>query len=67
MAAKGIKFHFEESPEAVERKSDGSLFLKTNKGSETADCVMFATGRAPNTKVRIRTYPKATHLGCLDT
>eukprot|EP00246_Nothoceros_aenigmaticus_P000782 TRINITY_DN11011_c0_g1_i1.p1 TRINITY_DN11011_c0_g1~~TRINITY_DN11011_c0_g1_i1.p1 ORF type:complete len:588 (-),score=109.36 TRINITY_DN11011_c0_g1_i1:701-2395(-) len=50
MALKGIKFHFGVSPEAVEKVSDGSLKLVTNEGTETADCVMFATGRAPNTK-----------------
>ncbi|KAJ7569102.1 hypothetical protein O6H91_01G060400 [Diphasiastrum complanatum] len=50
LALKGIKFHFEESPEAVEKVADGQLLLRTNRGSEVGDCVMFATGRAPNTK-----------------
>ncbi|XP_002962386.2 glutathione reductase, chloroplastic/mitochondrial [Selaginella moellendorffii] len=50
MAAKGVKFHFEESPEAVEKCPDGSLLLRTNKSTEKTKCVMFATGRAPNTK-----------------
>ncbi|BBM99353.1 glutathione reductase (NADPH) [Marchantia polymorpha subsp. ruderalis] len=50
MSLKGIKFHFGESPTAVEKGSDGKFTLVTTKGSEVADSIMFATGRKPNTK-----------------
>lgn len=51
MALKGINFHFEESPSAVEKGSDSSLSLKTNRGTEHSfSHIMFATGRRPNTK-----------------
>ncbi|CAN0898285.1 Glutathione reductase, chloroplastic (Fragment) [Linum grandiflorum] len=51
MSLRGIEFHTEESPQAVIKCSDGSLSLKTNKGtSEGFSHVMFATGRRPNTK-----------------
>ncbi|CAM6122559.1 unnamed protein product [Calypogeia fissa] len=49
MASKGITFHFGESPTAVEKGEDGKLTLVTTKGEESADAVMFATGRKPNT------------------
>lgn len=52
MSLRGIEFHTEESPQAIIKSADGSLSLKTNKGTvEGFSHVMFATGRWPNTKV----------------
>lgn len=52
MSLRGIEFHTEESPEAIIKAGDGSLSLKTSKGTvEGFSHVMFATGRKPNTKV----------------
>lgn len=52
MSLRGIEFHTEESPEAILKSADGSLSLKTNKGTvEGFSHIMFATGRRPNTKV----------------
>ncbi|KAL3702127.1 hypothetical protein R1sor_020149 [Riccia sorocarpa] len=50
MALKGVKFHFGESPTAVEKISDGKYKLVTTKRSEEADSIMFATGRKANTR-----------------
>ncbi|GAV72143.1 Pyr_redox_dim domain-containing protein/Pyr_redox_2 domain-containing protein [Cephalotus follicularis] len=51
MFLRGIEFHTEESPQAILKSRDGSLSLKTNKGTvEGFSHVMFATGRRPNTK-----------------
>ncbi|GAB4841676.1 hypothetical protein Ancab_022398 [Ancistrocladus abbreviatus] len=51
MSLRGIEFHMEESPLAFMISRDGSLLLKTNKGTaEGFSHVMFATGRRPNTK-----------------
>ncbi|PON38000.1 Trypanothione reductase [Parasponia andersonii] len=51
MSVRGIEFHTEESPQAITKSADGTLSLKTNKGtSEGFSHVMFATGRRPNTK-----------------
>ncbi|XP_043698494.1 glutathione reductase, chloroplastic-like isoform X2 [Telopea speciosissima] len=51
MSLRGIEFHTGESPQAVIRAPDGSLSLKTNKGTvDGFSHVMFATGRRPNTK-----------------
>nr|BAD27394.1 glutathione reductase [Zinnia elegans] len=51
MSLKGIEFHTEETPQAVIKSADGSLSLKTNKGTiDGFSHVMFATGRKPNTK-----------------
>ncbi|XP_043692676.1 glutathione reductase, chloroplastic-like isoform X2 [Telopea speciosissima] len=51
MSLKGIELHTEESPQAVIKAPDGSLSLKTNKGTvDGFSHVMFATGRKPNTK-----------------
>jgi hypothetical protein len=58
MSTQGVVFHFGESPTAIEKNSDRSLTLVTTNGSERADTVMFATGRAPNTKV---TCPPTPH------
>ncbi|KAI8012448.1 hypothetical protein LOK49_LG06G00339 [Camellia lanceoleosa] len=51
MSLRGIEFHTEESPQAILKSADGSLSLKTNKGTvEGFSHIMFATGRKPNTK-----------------
>lgn len=51
MSLRGIEFHTEESPQAILKSADGSLSLKTNKGTvEGFSHIMFATGRRPNTK-----------------
>ncbi|XP_047316589.1 glutathione reductase, chloroplastic-like [Impatiens glandulifera] len=51
MSIGGIEFHTEETPQAIQKLADGSLSLKTNKGTiEGFSHVMFATGRKPNTK-----------------
>ncbi|XP_010264382.1 PREDICTED: glutathione reductase, chloroplastic-like [Nelumbo nucifera] len=51
MSVRGIEFHTEESPQAILKSVDGSLSLKTNKGTvDGFSHVMFATGRRPNTK-----------------
>ncbi|XVF21667.1 hypothetical protein REPUB_Repub12eG0109900 [Reevesia pubescens] len=51
MSLRGIEFHTEESPQAIVKSADGSLSLKTNKGTvEGFSQIMFATGRRPNTK-----------------
>nr|AFS30566.1 glutathione reductase [Dimocarpus longan] len=51
MSLRGIEFHTEESPQAILKSGDGSLSLKTNKGTvDGFSHIMFATGRRPNTK-----------------
>ncbi|OMP09831.1 hypothetical protein COLO4_05102 [Corchorus olitorius] len=51
MALRGIEFHTEETPQAIVKAADGSLSLKTNRGTvDGFSHVMFATGRRPNTK-----------------
>lgn len=51
MALRGIEFHTEESPVAITKAADGSLSLKTSKGTvDGFSHIMFATGRKPNTK-----------------
>ncbi|KAF5937446.1 hypothetical protein HYC85_024952 [Camellia sinensis] len=51
MSLRGIEFHTEESPQAIIKSADGSLSLKTNRGTvEGFSHIMFATGRKPNTK-----------------
>lgn len=51
MLLRGIEFHTEQSPQAIIKSSDGSLSLKTNKGTiDGFSHIMFATGRKPNTK-----------------
>lgn len=52
MSVRGIEFHTEESPQAIIKYADGSLSLKTNRGTvDGFSHIMFATGRRPNTKV----------------
>jgi glutathione reductase (NADPH) len=54
MSLRGIGIHTEEFPQAISKSADGSLSLKTNKGTiEGFSHIMFATGRRPNTKVQI--------------
>lgn len=54
MSVRGIEFHTEEIPQAIVKSADGSLSLKTNRGTaEGFSHVMFATGRRPNTKVGV--------------
>ncbi|XP_009758346.2 glutathione reductase, chloroplastic [Nicotiana tabacum] len=51
MSLRGIEFHTEESPQAIVKSADGSLSLKTSRGTvEGFSHIMFATGRRPNTK-----------------
>ncbi|EXB26575.1 Glutathione reductase [Morus notabilis] len=51
MSVRGIEFHTEESPQAIIKVADGSLSLKTNRGTvDGFSHIMFATGRRPNTK-----------------
>ncbi|KAL6564426.1 hypothetical protein OROMI_015876 [Orobanche minor] len=51
MSLRGIEFHTEEMPQSIIKSSDGSLSLKTNKGTvDGFSHIMFATGRKPNTK-----------------
>lgn len=57
----------------MEKKSDDTYNLVTDKGSESADLVMFATGRAPNTKVSMKAshhvalqiYTRMRNCGCI--
>lgn len=52
MAVRGIEFHTEELPQAIVKHANGSLSIKTNRGTfEGFSHVMFATGRRPNTMV----------------
>lgn len=70
MALRGIEFHTEESPVAITKAADGTLSLKTNKGTEEGfSHIMFATGRTPNTKVLVVTMYFCYFLviGCLKT
>ncbi|RLN39745.1 glutathione reductase, chloroplastic [Panicum miliaceum] len=51
MSLRGVKFHIEQTPQAVTKSDDGLLSLKTNKETISGfSHVMFATGRKPNTK-----------------
>lgn len=54
MSLRGVKFHIEQTPQAVTKSYDNLLTLKTNKETIGGfSHVMFATGRKPNTKVHI--------------
>ena len=47
---KGIEFRFDASFEGIEKGDDGCLTVSmSNHEPVTVDCVMFATGRRPNT------------------
>ncbi|TKV93839.2 hypothetical protein SEVIR_9G265500v4 [Setaria viridis] len=51
MSLRGVKFHIEQTPQAVIKSDDGLLTLKTNKETISGfSHVMFATGRKANTK-----------------
>ena len=48
---KGLEFRFDAAFERIERGHDGCLTVHmTNHEPATVDCVMFATGRVPNTQ-----------------
>ena len=48
---KGINFRFNASFRGIEKQDDGSLKVSmTNHDDLVVDCVMFATGRVPNTE-----------------
>jgi glutathione reductase (NADPH) len=49
MAAKGVKLHFGGEPAAIEKAADGLHVTYSDGSKQTADLVMFATGRKPNT------------------
>ena len=47
---KGIEFRFNANFRGIERRADGSLLVSmTNHDDMEVDCVLFATGRLPNT------------------
>ncbi|MEM1411063.1 MAG: glutathione-disulfide reductase [Pseudomonadota bacterium] len=50
MAAKGATFHFERQIERVEKTGDGLVAYLDDGSTITADCILYATGREPNTK-----------------
>ncbi|CAN6288213.1 unnamed protein product [Urochloa humidicola] len=51
MSLRGVKFHIEQTPQAVTKSDNGLLSLKTRKETISGfSHVMFATGRKPNTK-----------------
>lgn len=69
MSLRGIEFHTEELPQAILKSADGSLSLKTNKGTvDGFSHVMFATGRRPNTKVQYHDIDKSGYVleACLN-
>lgn len=48
---KGIQFRFNTQFKSIEKQDDGSLVVEFLSGEPmTVDCVMFATGRVPNTE-----------------
>lgn len=50
MAAKGVDFHFETLVTRVEKTPDGLVAHLDSGGTVTVDCIMYATGRVPNTR-----------------
>jgi glutathione reductase (NADPH) len=47
---KGIEFRFNASFQSIEKQADGTLLVSmTNHDDMEVDCVLFATGRVPNT------------------
>lgn len=48
MAKKGVNIHFECNVESVEKTRDGLEVCLENGAALRADCVMYATGRVPN-------------------
>lgn len=68
MSLRGIKFHIEQTPQAVIKSDDNLFSLKTNKGTISGfSHVMFATGRRPNSKVNITSFVSLSlsDLSCL--
>jgi glutathione reductase (NADPH) len=49
MAAKGMNLHFGAEPAVIEKQADGLHVTYSDKSKQTADLVLFATGRKPNT------------------
>jgi len=50
LTQRGIQIHSGESPLSIEEVSNGGLHVRTDRGTVlTADNVLFATGRLPNT------------------
>src|SRR5262245_14328687 len=47
--AKGMNLHFGAEPAAVEKMADGLHVTYSDNSKQTADLVLFATGRKPNT------------------
>lgn len=50
MRTQGVDLRFETTVSKIVKNDDGSLSVTTNEGVVTADIVMYATGRVPNTK-----------------
>lgn len=54
MQKKGIDLHFNSNVQAIEKAEDGSYKVSANLEGQTteisADCVLYATGRRPNTE-----------------
>ncbi len=49
--SKGIQFRFNTQFKSIEKRADGCLYVEFTSGEPmTVDCVMFATGRVPNTE-----------------
>ena len=47
---KGLEFRFDATFEGIDKRDDGCLTVRmSNHDPVTVDCVMFATGRVPNT------------------
>lgn len=49
MAARGVNFHFETNIERVEKRPDGLRAHLSDGSVLDADCILYATGRVPNT------------------
>ena len=49
-AAKGIRLHFDASPTAIDKTEAGLVLHLSDGATLEVDAVMFATGRAPNTR-----------------
>jgi glutathione reductase (NADPH) len=47
--AKGMNLHFGAEPAAIEKQGDGLHVTYSDNSKQTADLVLFATGRKPNT------------------
>jgi len=49
LVGRGIAVHSGVNPVSITKNADGSLTLETDAGPLVCDCVMWATGRVPNT------------------